>query len=126
MPKNINDTPLAEESLGVRSMFTFVETKNTKILLDVSTSLAPKRLGYPPHPREYKALVECRERTDKTAEKADIITISHYHFDHHTPSHTDWFTNWSSAEAAKKIYKKKIVITKSYRSMLNAVQRRRG
>jgi len=60
------------------------------------------------------------------AEKADIITISHYHFDHHTPSYTDWFTNWSSAEAAKKIYEGKLVLAKSYRSMVNASQRRRG
>ncbi len=126
MPKKIKVVPLAEESFGVRSMCTYVETSDTKILLDAGASLAPKRWGYPPHPREYQALVECRERISKTAEKADIITISHYHFDHHTPSYTDWFTNWSSAETAKRIYEDKLVIAKSYRSMVNASQRRRG
>ncbi len=126
MPKQIKVTPLAEESFGVRSMCTFVETSDTKILLDAGASLAPKRLGYPPHPREYKALSECRKKIKEKAEKADSITISHYHFDHHTPSYTDWFTNWSSAEAAKKIYNGKLVLTKSYRSMVNASQRRRG
>jgi predicted metallo-beta-lactamase superfamily hydrolase len=126
VPKQIKVIPLAEESFGVRSMCTYVETLDTKILLDAGASLAPKRRGYPPHPREYQALAECRKRINKRAETADIITISHYHFDHHTPSYTDWFTNWSSAEAAKKIYKGKFVLAKSYRSMVNASQRRRG
>ena len=126
MPKQIKVTPLAEESLGVRSMCTYIETKDTKILLDAGVSLAPKRWGYPPHPREYQALAECRKKITRTAEKASITTISHYHFDHHTPSYTDWFTNWSSPETAKKIYKGKLVLAKSYRSMVNASQRRRG
>ena len=126
MPKQIKVTPLAEESLGVRSMCTYIETADTKILLDAGASLAPKRLGYPPHPREYQALAECRKKIAKTATKADITTISHYHFDHHTPSYTDWFTNWSSPETAKKIYQGKLVLAKSYRSMVNASQRRRG
>jgi len=126
VPKQIKVIPIAEESIGVRSMCTYVETSDTKILLDAGASLAPKRLGYPPHPREYQALAECRKKISKTAEKADIITISHYHFDHHTPSYTDWFTNWSSPETAKKIYEKKLVLAKSYRSKVNASQRRRG
>jgi predicted metallo-beta-lactamase superfamily hydrolase len=126
VPKQIKVTPLAEESLGVRSMCTYIETPDTKILLDAGASLAPKRLGYPPHPREYQALAECRKKITKTAQKADITTISHYHFDHHTPSYRDWFTNWSSPETAKKIYQGKLVLAKSYRSMVNASQRRRG
>ena len=124
--KKIKVTPIAEESLGVRSMCTYVETSDVKILLDAGSSLAPKRLGYPPHPFEYQALAESRKRISETAEKAEIIIISHYHFDHHTPSFTDWFTNWSSAEAAKKICENKIVLAKNYRSMVNASQRRRG
>jgi predicted metallo-beta-lactamase superfamily hydrolase len=107
-------------------MCTYIETKNTKILLDAGASLAPKRMGYPPHPTEYQALATCRQKIVETAEKADITTISHYHFDHHTPSYTDWFTNWSSPETAKQIYQDKLVLAKSYRSMVNASQRRRG
>jgi predicted metallo-beta-lactamase superfamily hydrolase len=126
MPKKIKVVPIAEESIGVRSMCTYIETSDTKILIDAGASLAPRRDGYPPHPREYQAMAECRKKMEKTAEKADIVTISHYHFDHHTPSYTDWFTNWSSAKAAKKIYQDKIVLAKSYRSMINASQRRRG
>jgi len=126
VPKKIKVSPLAEESFGVRSMCTSVETPDTKILLDAGVSLAPKRMGYPPHPREYQAMSECRKKIVENAEKADVVTVSHYHFDHHTPSYTDWFTNWSSAEAAKRIYEGKLVLAKSYRSMVNASQRRRG
>lgn len=126
MPKKIKVTPIAEESFGVRSMCTQIETQDTKILVDAGASLAPRRNGYPPHPKEYQALAECRKKIGKIAEKTDIVTISHYHFDHHTPSYLDWCTNWSSSETAKKIYKNKIVIAKSYRSMVNASQRRRG
>jgi len=107
-------------------MCTYIETKDTKILLDAGASLAPKRLGYPPHPKEYRALATCRKKIAEKAQKADIITISHYHFDHHTPSYTDWFTNWSNPETAKQIYQNKLVLAKSYRSTVNASQRRRG
>jgi len=126
MLKRIRVTPLAAESLGARSMCTFVETLDVKILLDAAASLGPSRWGLPPHPREYRALAECRERISKAAEKADVITISHYHFDHHTPSFTDWFCNWSSAEVATQIYEDKIVLAKSHRSKVNPSQRRRG
>lgn len=126
MLKRISVTPLAAESLGARSMCTSVETPDVKILLDAAASLGPSRWGLPPHPREYRALAECRERISRAAEKADVITISHYHFDHHTPSFTDWFCNWSSAEVATQIYEDKIVLAKSHRSKVNPSQRRRG
>ncbi|WP_286244027.1 hypothetical protein [Methanobacterium ferruginis] len=38
--------PLAFESMGVRSMATFLET-DQKILVDPGTSIAPKRFGFP-------------------------------------------------------------------------------
>ncbi|MDH5391088.1 MAG: hypothetical protein OEX10_08065 [Candidatus Bathyarchaeota archaeon] len=126
MLRKIKVVPIAEESFGVRSMCTYIETSDVKILVDAGASLAPNRFRYPPHPQEYQAIAECRERISKAAEKANIVTISHYHFDHHTPSYTDWFCNWSSAEVAKKIYEGKLVLVKSYRSMVNFSQRRRG
>ncbi len=124
--KKIKVFPLAEESLGVRSMCTLIETSDIKILLDAGASLAPNRLGYPPHLNEYKAMAKCREMISEAAEKTDVITLSHYHFDHHTPSYTDWFCNWSSKDVARQIYEGKLVLVKSYRSMVNFNQRRRG
>ncbi len=88
--------------------------------------MGPSRWGFPPHPREYRALAECREIISRAAEEADVVTISHYHFDHHTPSFTGWFCNWSSSEVARQIYEDKVVLAKSRRSKVNYSQRRRG
>ncbi|RJS78689.1 hypothetical protein CW708_03525 [Candidatus Bathyarchaeota archaeon] len=119
--------PLAAESLGVRSMCTYVETPDVKILLDAGVSLCPKRFGLPPHPEEFKAIDKCRKKISEAAEKADIITLSHYHFDHHTPSYEDWLCNWTMhVETAKQIYEDKIVLVKNPKEKINYSQRRRG
>ncbi|MEM0010507.1 MAG: hypothetical protein QW424_05550 [Candidatus Bathyarchaeia archaeon] len=118
--------PVAFESLGVRSMCTYIETPEVKVLLDAGVSLAPNRYGLPPHPREYIALKNRREEIIRFAERSDVITVSHYHFDHHTPSYTDWAYNWCSAEIAEKIYKGKIILAKSFKEHINFSQRRRG
>jgi len=107
-------------------MCTIVETPDVRVLLDAGVSLGPYRFGFPPHPREYEALRDCRRRIAEAAEKAHVVTISHYHFDHHTPSYTDWFLHWSSGEAARQIYEGKTVLAKSYRDKVNFNQRRRG
>ncbi|MBS7614279.1 hypothetical protein KEJ18_00855 [Candidatus Bathyarchaeota archaeon] len=122
----IKVVPVAFESLGVRSMCTYVETPDIKILLDAGVSLCPNRFNLPPHPKEYLALKKCRARMLELAEKADVVTVSHYHFDHHTPSFTDWVNHWSSAEIAEKIYSGKIVFAKSYKANINPSQRQRG
>jgi len=126
MLRNIRVVPLAEESFGVRSMCTYVETPDVRVLLDAGVSLGPNRFGFPPHPREYEALAECRKKVAEAADKAEVVTISHYHFDHHTPSYIDWCFNWSSEDAARQIYDGKIVLAKSYRDKVNFSQRRRG
>lgn len=126
MLRTIKIVPLAEESFGVRSMCTYVETPDLKILLDAGVSLAPNRFRFPPHPREYEAIAECREKIAKASENAEVVTVSHYHFDHHTPSYIDWFCNWSSPDVAKQIYAGKLVLVKSYREKVNFSQRRRG
>jgi len=126
MLRKIKVRPLAFESFGVRSMCTFVETPDVKILLDAGVALGPRRFGLPPHPREYKALKERREIIIEAAGQADVVTVSHYHFDHHTPSFTDWANLWSSAETSERIYGGKIIFAKSFKSMINFSQRRRG
>ncbi|NIR88098.1 hypothetical protein GWO13_11375 [Candidatus Bathyarchaeota archaeon] len=126
MLKKIKVVPLAAESFGVRSMCTYVEASDIKILLDAGASLAPNRHGFPPHPKEYEAMQKCREKISRAADKAEVVTLSHYHFDHHTPSYVDWCYNWSSPEVAKHIYEGKTVLVKNFRSMVNSSQRRRG
>ncbi|MEM0007864.1 MAG: hypothetical protein QXJ31_05570 [Candidatus Bathyarchaeia archaeon] len=127
MLKYIRVVPLAAESLGVRSMCTYVETPDVRILLDAGVSLCPNRYGLPPHPLEYKAVIESRKKIAEAAEKADVVTVSHYHFDHHTPSYEDWLCNWTEAEeTARQIYQGKTVLIKNPKEMINFSQRRRG
>jgi len=121
----ISVIPIADESLGVRSMCTFVETPNVGVLIDPGVSLG-SRFFTLPHPLEYEALKENRDRIEKYADQATVITISHYHFDHITPTFTDYTWNWSSLEAAKRIFHGKLVLAKSARSKINPSQRRRG
>jgi len=127
MLRHIRIIPLASESFGVRSMCTYVETPDVKILLDAGVSLCPKRFGLLPHPLEFKAIIEARKRIAKAAEKAEIVTISHYHFDHHTPSFEDWLCNWTASnETARQIYEEKLVLMKNPKENINYSQRRRG
>jgi len=125
--ENIKIVPLAAESLGVRSMCTYVETPDIKILLDAGVSLCPNRFGLPPHPREFEAIGECRRKIAQAARKADLVTISHYHFDHHTPSFEDWLCNWTAGNTtAAQIYSGKTVLMKNTRETINYSQRHRG
>ncbi len=74
---------IAFESLGVRSMSTFIETKDLKIYVDPGISLAPRRYGLPPHKKEIDRLNELSKKIYERAKESDIIVITHYHFDHH-------------------------------------------
>ncbi|MEM2886008.1 MAG: hypothetical protein QXF24_07975, partial [Thermoproteota archaeon] len=92
--------PVAFESMGVRSMCCLVETPDLSALFDAGVSLGP-RFSLPPHPLEYLALAEARRKIRESARKADIVTVSHYHFDHFTPPfHSDTVWTWSSKEEA--------------------------
>jgi len=119
--------PLAAESLGVRSMCTLLETSDVRVLLDAGVSLCPNRFGLPPHPKEFRAIDECRRRIAEAVEGVDVVTLSHYHFDHHTPSFEDWLTQWTEeTQTARQIYEGKVVLLKNPREMVNYSQRHRG
>lgn len=125
--KKIKVTPLAAESFGVRSMCTLVETPDLVILLDAGVSLCPYRFGLPPHPIEFQRIAHLRQVIAEAANKATITTISHYHFDHHTPSYTDWIVNWTDgSETARQIYQGKKVFIKNPKENINASQRQRA
>jgi len=117
--------PLADESLGVRSMCIFVETPDVKVIFDAGVSLAPRRYGLPPHPLEFKAVREARQRIIEYAEKADVVTVSHYHFDHFTPSFKSWY-EWIDESTYKLIYSDKVILAKDIEDNINFNQRKRG
>ena len=123
----IKVTPLAAESFGVRSMCTLVETPDSTLLLDAGISLAPYRFNLPPHPIEFQTIARLRKTIAEAADKAQVTTISHYHFDHHTPSFEDWVSNWTQdGETAQQIYHDKTVLSKDLKENINASQRRRA
>lgn len=108
MARNVNVIPLADESLGVRSMSVAVEAGHTFILLDAGVSLGPSRYGLPPHPAELEKLVEARRRILSAAKQADIVLVSHFHKDHYTPPDVGLYEA-SSPEVFSQIYRGKEV-----------------
>jgi len=106
--------PLSSDSMGVRSMATFIETKDLKVLLDPGVALGPYRYGLPPHPIEWRKLEEDWKIIVNYAIKADVIIVTHYHYDHHNP--------WENLE----IYEGKLLILKNPRDNINYSQRERA
>jgi predicted metallo-beta-lactamase superfamily hydrolase len=77
--------PLAADSLGTRSMATYVETGPLRLLLDPGATLAPRRYGLGPTPEEDEALARARARIEGYAVRATHVTVSHFHTDHFWP-----------------------------------------
>jgi predicted metallo-beta-lactamase superfamily hydrolase len=104
--------PLAAESLGVRSMATFVEVGHTGILLDPGATLAPARFGLPPAEVEWEALRRANDRISAYATRAQIVFVSHYHEDHFRSDPT--------------VYQGRLVLAKDPRRMVQGLQARRS
>jgi predicted metallo-beta-lactamase superfamily hydrolase len=85
--------PLAFDSFGVRSMATFVETDDLKVLIDPGVALAPVRYGLEPHALEWQRLDETWEVIKQYAEDADVLVVTHYHYDHHDPDSPELYKN---------------------------------
>lgn len=83
--------PLAFESLGARSMATFIETSDLKVVIDPGVALAPNRFGLKPHFLEEEAKKALWLSIEEHVEKSDVIVISHYHFDHFNPDMPNLF-----------------------------------
>lgn len=106
--------PLAADSLGVRSMATFVETCDTTILIDPAAALGPRRYGLPPHKLEQEALEDSWQRISEASEEAEVIVVTHYHYDHH------------SRKRNIEIYKNKLLLAKDPNSFINRSQQWRA
>ena len=122
---SIQVIPVGFESFGVRSMCTYVRTPDIRVLIDAGVALGP-RFSKLPHPKEYVARNLCRRKIREFAADSDVIIVSHYHNDHHTPNYNETVWLGSSAEESEQIYRNKIVIAKDARNTINFSQRRRG
>ncbi len=105
--------PLAFDSFGARSMATYIETAEVNILIDPAVALSPKRYGLPPHEKEIERKERLWKEIKQYATTADILVITHYHYDHHNPS-------------APEIYKDKIVYIKDPKNNINYSQKNRA
>jgi predicted metallo-beta-lactamase superfamily hydrolase len=104
--------PLAADSLGVRSMATYVEAGGTGVLIDPGATLAPARYGLPPSAEEWDALRRANDRISAYATRARYVFVSHYHEDH-----------FRSDPAA---YSGRVVLAKDPRRMVSGAQARRA
>jgi len=105
--------PIGFDSFGVRSMATFVETDDLKILIDPGVSLAPLRYGLEPHPIEWQRLDEIWETIKQCTQNSDALIVTHYHYDHHDPNYPE-------------LYKDKTVFMKHPTENINRSQRERA
>lgn len=103
-------TPLAAESLGSRSMASFVETDHCRILIDPAAALASSRYNYSPHPLEKYSLQKHLDRIKYYAHTADVIIITHYHEDHFSK---EW----------PELYYNKILLVKNPNQNIDSEQR---
>src|SRR5919198_1624960 len=104
--------PLAAESLGVRSMATYVEAGDVSILIDPGATLAAARYGLPPAEAEWDALRRANDRISAYAARARLVFVSHYHEDH-----------FRSDPAT---YAGRVVLVKDPRRMVSGAQSRRA
>lgn len=104
---------LASESMGARSMATFVNADDLSMIIDPGVELAPKRFGLPPHPMEINKKEELWIKIENYLKKSDHVVITHYHYDHHNPAATD-------------LLKGKTVFLKDYDRFINKSQKNRA
>ena len=105
--------PLASDSMGTRSMATFVETKDCNMLIDPGVALGPSRYGLPPHPIEMERMDVHWRNIKRYAKKADVLVVTHYHYDHHDPDEP-------------RVYKNKTLLTKHPKKNINKSQKKRA
>jgi uncharacterized protein len=73
---------IGTESLGVRGLSCFVESKNYKIFIDPGISLGYKRYGLLPHPFQVAVGERIQRKIIKRWGEATHIVVSHFHGDH--------------------------------------------
>jgi predicted metallo-beta-lactamase superfamily hydrolase len=109
--------PLAFDSFGVRSMATFVKTRDVSILIDGAVALGPRRYGLSPTEEEFEALEICKKNIIEIGKLADVLIVTHYHYDHHPyPWDEDLYS----------IYKGKTILTKNINEEINQSGKTRG
>ena len=104
--------PVWADSLGAKSFCTLVETPDVRILVDPGVAIMHGTFPAPPElKRRWRD--EGRLAVVEAARSADVVVITHYHYDH--------FTDFDD-----RIYRGKLVIAKSPNEYINDSQRGRA
>lgn len=103
------------ESLGCRSLATYIEAGGYKIFIDPGVALAPRRYGLPPHELEIGVKKKVWMDIVDHAINSDIVIVTHYHYDHHNP--------WDNVD---EVYKGKTIFLKDFKNYINPSQIRRS
>ncbi len=104
--------PIWFDSFGAKSSSLWVETPDVKLVID--PGIAAMQPSFPASIDEkLKWKEEGRRRIKKFCEKASVIVITHYHYDHYLPEDAD-------------IYRDKIILAKNPNEYINDSQRKRA
>ncbi|BAN89856.1 predicted hydrolase [Aeropyrum camini SY1 = JCM 12091] len=104
---------VAADSMGVRSLATFVEACGYSIGVDLGASIAPRRFSLPPHPRELRRLEQALDMARRRLEESSIAIITHYHYDHYLRDEPE-------------LYAGRLLLAKDINRSINRSQRIRG
>lgn len=110
--------PLAFDSFGVRSMCTLVEGGKLRLMIDPGVALGPRRYGLGPTREEWRALELSRSLIMEAASRAEVVAVTHYHYDHH-PFPED-------EEMYRACFGGKRVLAKDRKNRINLSGRKRG
>jgi len=108
----IRFSPVWADSLGAKSFCTLVETSDVRILVDPGVAIMH---GSFPAPLDMKVrwTEEGYERIVEAAQRADVVVVTHYHYDH--------FTDFD-----EELYRGRLIIAKSPNRYVNDSQRGRA
>jgi predicted metallo-beta-lactamase superfamily hydrolase len=104
---------VAADSMGVRSLATFVDMCGISVGVDLGAALAPRRFGLPPHSVEYERLERVLDVARRLVRESDVVVVTHYHYDHYI-------------RGEPEIYYGKRLLVKDIERDINRSQRFRG
>lgn len=104
---------VAFDSFGIKSMCTRVETKDVTVTID--PGIAVETGSFPlPDDEKIRLIMKYEEAIRKSCEISDVVVVTHYHYDHHTPV------------ADEGMYGDKILLVKAPSHYINKSQRYRA
>jgi hypothetical protein len=104
--------PIWADSLGAKTSCTLVRTPDVSVLID--PGVAVMQPSFPVSwAKKFHWKVQAMRAIKRASKKADVIVISHYHYDH--------FTDFD-----KKLYAGKLLLTKNPNEYINDSQRKRA